>query len=343
MTLQYLAGQRLPEGFEWELIVVDNNSSDNTSAVAAEEWNQYGLKIPFRIVDEPEAGLSYARRRGVREACLELLLFCDDDNWLDKDYLRKAYQLMLEHPTIGVLAGQSDPAFEMEPAWWFPNFQGAYALGKQLPETGPANRRRYLAGAGMVVRKSIFDVLERLDFHNLLPDRKGEALSSGGDSELCLVILFLGYDLYYHEALHFIHFIPSKRLDWGYCVKMISEAHGTPQIYFSMYKMLYKATVEGNDLDFSKAYRVTYTNMLKSGLRLFKGFKHAAKSFTAIFSSEPGSMREIQLKAFYKNMRYLLSNKALLKSQYARMQHLMHHVIEENKRLHGRHRESFFV
>jgi len=75
-------------------------------------------------------------------------------------------------------------------------------------------------------------------------------LSSGGDSELCLVILFLGYELYYDERLRFTHFIPKERLSWSYCVKMLAGAHGIPQVYFSFYKILYRKAVNKEAIDF---------------------------------------------------------------------------------------------
>lgn len=342
-TLSYIARQELNEDIEWELIVVDNNSDDGTAKFAEQEWIKYDSSIKLILISEPRPGLSFARKAGIAAASFSLLLFCDDDNWLAPDYLETAYRFMQQHPRVGVLGGYSEPAFESPSPAWFTHYQHAYALGRQLPESGIANRRRYIAGAGMVIRKSILDVLEQSGFHNILPDRKGEALSSGGDSELCLVILFLGYDLYYDASLRFIHFIPAKRLSWYYCVTMISEAHGIPQVYFSFYKQLYAGLTAGDCPDFDTVYKTTRMNIIKSGWRLINNMRNAAATIRAIAGSRPGSMREIQLKAFRKNLHFIITGKQRLQPEFERMKSLMIRILSENKRIHGAHRECFKI
>ena len=165
-TLEHLALQQVPKHISWELIIVDNHSTDGTTSAAEREWKKYFIDIPFQIVYEENPGLSYARRKGVKTASYEFLLFCDDDNWLDKNYLHYAYEIMVRNPNTGVLGGRSEGYFEQEKPSWFPHFEQAYALGRQMSATGIANRRRYLAGAGMVVRKPIFDLLR--EFHLII-------------------------------------------------------------------------------------------------------------------------------------------------------------------------------
>src|SRR5206468_8967654 len=123
----------------------DNNSNDNTAEVARKEWEKYKIDIPFKVVYESNPGLSYARQKGVKEASFELLLFCDDDNWLEKNYLRHAYEILTANPNIGVLGGKSEGYFAVEKPHWFKHFGQAYVLGSQMPATGIANRRRYIA------------------------------------------------------------------------------------------------------------------------------------------------------------------------------------------------------
>lgn len=80
-----MAAQTLPETFEWEVLVVDNNSTDETRQVV----HDFGLKHRgrFRYLFEPRQGLSHARNTGIREAQGDVLVFTDDDvtvapNWL---------------------------------------------------------------------------------------------------------------------------------------------------------------------------------------------------------------------------------------------------------------------
>lgn len=64
----------------WELIIVNNNSSNKTTEAATEEWDKYELSIPLKIVFEPTPGLTHARQKGVSESSFSYVLFCDDDN-----------------------------------------------------------------------------------------------------------------------------------------------------------------------------------------------------------------------------------------------------------------------
>jgi hypothetical protein len=212
-----------------------------------------------------------------------------------------------------------------------------------MASTGIANRRRYIAGAGMIVRKEIFEVLEKISFNNFLPDRKGNALSSGGDSELCLIILFLGYDLYYDERLEFTHFIPAKRLSWKYCVNMISESHGSPQIYFDFYKTLYKKMADNEVLSFEEAYRITSRKMMGAALKNFTGVKNFLRSMRLMVLPQPGSMKEIELKASFKRLGYLFRKKRQLRDEFFAIRDLMYRIKAENVLQHVTFRESFFV
>src|SRR5262245_41018784 len=88
-TLKHIAMQNVPDSILWEVIIVNNNSTDETEKVAISEWSRYHLSVPFKVVNESKPGLNFARKKGVENAGFSLLLFCDDDNWLDEDYLAK--------------------------------------------------------------------------------------------------------------------------------------------------------------------------------------------------------------------------------------------------------------
>jgi len=342
-TLEHLALQNVPKSISWELIIVDNNSNDDTAEVAKNEWGKYNLDISFKVVHEPIPGLSCARNRGVKEASFVLLLFCDDDNWLDKNYLQYAWEIMMSNPNIGVLGGRSEGYFEVQKPDWFKHFEQAYALGKPLPATGVANRRRYIAGAGMVIRKSIFDLLEKISFNNFLSDRKGDILSTGGDSELCLIILFLGYDLYYDEQLQFIHFIPATRLTWRYCVKMISESHGSPQVYFDFYKTLYKKITNNEEISFEETYTITSQKVFEATFKNFAGVKSFLRTLKLMILPQPGSMKEIEIKANFKKLKYLFQKKRQLRNEFYVMRNLIYEIKNQNTLQHTHFKERFFV
>src|SRR5215470_14722752 len=76
-TIESVATQALPQPLSWELLIVDNNSSDDTRRVVEGFQRQYPERI--RYFFEPQQGLSYARNAGIREARGEILVFIDDD------------------------------------------------------------------------------------------------------------------------------------------------------------------------------------------------------------------------------------------------------------------------
>ena len=211
-------------GFPFEIVLVDNNCADDTVGVANREWIVSGQRIPLRIVGESVPGLSAARIKGVTSASFEYALFCDDDNWLGSDYVKRAHDVMERDPKIGILGGSSTAHSDVDLPDWFEPVKGNYAVGFQ--STGGAadtSGRSYLWGAGMVFRKNVLEAMIGRGVTSVLSDRTGKDLSSGGDSELCKWFLMLGYSLWYDPELKFTHFLESDRLTDKYYAKMIAK------------------------------------------------------------------------------------------------------------------------
>lgn len=74
-----------PSGESWELVVVDNNSTDDTRAVV--ERVATDARVPVRYVFESEQGIGHARNRGAREARGEWVIYTDDDVYFHQDWL----------------------------------------------------------------------------------------------------------------------------------------------------------------------------------------------------------------------------------------------------------------
>jgi len=126
-TLEGMLGLRVPEGLAWELLVVNNNCTDETSSVLAHFRN----RLPLREIREPRPGKSHALNRAVDDAVGEYLLFTDDDVLVDPDWLA-AYALAFQrHPEAALFGGPIRPWFEGEPPAWlvsaFHQVEFAYA------------------------------------------------------------------------------------------------------------------------------------------------------------------------------------------------------------------------
>jgi glycosyltransferase involved in cell wall biosynthesis len=236
-ALKYIGAQVTGDDLKWEVLVVDNLSSDNTGDVAQRTWNALPTPVALRVVGENNPGLSNARKRAVYEARYEFILFCDDDNWLNETYVQRAYERMIADDTVGVLGGKGIPEFESAPPSWFGHFSSSYAVGAQAKASGYMGENRNVYGAGMVVRGEVLRRLYDIGFKSLLTGRKGEALSTGEDIEICLWYKMMGYTLYYDDELIFRHYIPDKRLTKDFFLKR-TVGKGKTEVVFLIYKTL---------------------------------------------------------------------------------------------------------
>jgi glycosyltransferase involved in cell wall biosynthesis len=219
-TLHHLSVQLIPDaGFEWELIIVDNASTDLTGSVAEAALTGFNANAmrTGRVIQEPVAGQMHARKTGVRAAKFECIIFCDDDNWLHSAYIHTAYQTMLERSDAGAAGGQNVPVTNAAAyPVWFEEFKNKYAIGIPAPESGDVSHRGFILGAGLVTRKSLFLEMFNDRYPSLLNGRNGENMSTGDDFEYCKRLLLRGYKLYYNASLHLQHFIPAERLTIEY-------------------------------------------------------------------------------------------------------------------------------
>jgi glycosyltransferase involved in cell wall biosynthesis len=99
----------------WELLVVDNGSSDGTADVIA----SFADRLPIRRVWQPVAGLSNARNAGVVEAKGDYILWTDDDVIVDERWLEAWFRAFRKHPDDAVFGGRAVPLYEEPPVPWF--------------------------------------------------------------------------------------------------------------------------------------------------------------------------------------------------------------------------------
>jgi hypothetical protein len=220
--LEHLARQSADPRL-WEVVVVDNASTDSTAQTALELWKELGEPAPLKVVREDKPGLSHARMRGVAEARYETIGFVDDDNWLQHDWVRLAACTMADNLEIGLLgSGNIEPVFEHPVPEWISGFAPMLACGSALGDTlmtlAPGGA---VAGAGMVTRKCVFEGMQQRYGKFLSSDRKGASTSSGGDIEFAYVASILGWKIAKEPALRMQHFIPGARTREAYLAKLI--------------------------------------------------------------------------------------------------------------------------
>lgn len=127
-ALESHAAQRVPDGLAWEMIVVDNCSTDETPQVIEE----FAGRLPLRRVAEPHLGLSHARNAAAREARGAYVVWTDDDVFVGPDWLAAYARAVRDHPDAAVFGGPIHPHFEPDPPEWLvralPDVGGALAL-----------------------------------------------------------------------------------------------------------------------------------------------------------------------------------------------------------------------
>lgn len=219
-VLEALKAQTLSRE-QWELLLIDNASQEPLATKWDLSWHPRA-----RHLREDELGLTPARLRGIREAGAELLVFVDDDNVLAPDYLQAAQKISAANANLGVWAGNTTAEFEINPPEWSRRFWPNLAL-RSVEKSYWANITTNLSllpfGAGMCVRKNVGQAhAARLadDSHRRELDRKGQSLTSAGDTDLGLTACDLGLGYGVFAELRMIHLIPKERLTEEYLLRL---------------------------------------------------------------------------------------------------------------------------
>lgn len=158
-TLATAAALKVPPGLTWEILVVDNNSRDETRRVC----EGFARRLPLRYVREERQGLSYARNRALKECRGALLVFTDDDVRLDEKWLERYWNASSAHPEADFFGGR------ILPLW--PNGRPRWMKDESLPlisgllvrfDLGPESRALEVGdplpyGASFAIRRRLFE------------------------------------------------------------------------------------------------------------------------------------------------------------------------------------------
>jgi glycosyltransferase involved in cell wall biosynthesis len=230
-ALRHLKGQRAVSP-QWEVLLVDNASSDGSSQLAISSWQKGPAAL--RVVSEPRLGLSYARERGLAESRYGFIDFVDDDNWVGADWVSNAYDVLSADSGLGPVGSICDPVYEVPPPEWFQNFHRSFAILtdgdlQQMPQPP-----EFLNGAGPCIRRIASEKLAENGFRSQRTDRVGTGLSAGGDSELTLALGLAGWKLRVERRLRSQHFMPSQRVQWKYLRKLLRN-YSASQVLLDAY------------------------------------------------------------------------------------------------------------
>jgi len=240
-TLESIFKQKLTLTVPWELIIIDNASTDQTSEFCKNIIEQNHFQQPYKIIYESQQGCNHARLRGLNEIQYKWLLFCDDDNHLFPDYLEKGWKILQNKTNIGVLGGQGIGLFETTKPDWFDTYFSSFAVGPQCKKNGilPFNDKRKLYSAGSFFHASSLLTYYDNNFTTIMTGPKANELTRGEDTEWCMMIQLMGLDLYYSDDLLFYHLMTASRLNWNY-YKLLKKGIASGAAKLSSYDLFFK-------------------------------------------------------------------------------------------------------
>lgn len=313
-TLARLENQNVKGNLLWEIILVDNASTDNTRDVALRVW-PHDSPVNLKIVHEPKLGLKNARRRGVRESAKEVIAFIDDDNWVNEDWVQTASEVMSHNPGVGICGGSSLGVFEAPPPYWFECFQKSYAVGNQVTQEGDITASGgCLWGAGLIILKEAWDFLERCHFEPFLMGRQGSRLTAGEDLELCLALRLAGWRVRYEPRLRLQHFIPKSRLKWKY-LRQMHRGFGAATIGHDPYYFALRCIQESHLLRLKRTWQ---WRALGTSKRLFS---HGLKLFLAPFRPFEGDPDILDIEKQFGRLSALLSSRRKSEALFSIVSH----------------------
>jgi glycosyltransferase involved in cell wall biosynthesis len=243
-ALEHIAEQKQTENIPWEVVFVNNASTDRTVSITKEILSQVGIDLDYRIVEQPVLGLIHARLKGIEISKYEYMSFIDDDNWVADNWVNVVYRIMQCNEKIGACGSCNIQASEIKLPWWFTRHERSYAVGKQEEISGDVTwGKGVLFGAGLTIRKTAWKKLVNEGFKPLLVGRTGKQLTCGEDYELCLALRLNGWLLWYSSELQLFHYLPKNRLHWKYLRRMLNMV-GRSSVGFDPYCRVFRNTQE---------------------------------------------------------------------------------------------------
>jgi glucosyl-dolichyl phosphate glucuronosyltransferase len=195
----------------WEVVIVDNHSTDDTLAVAHEIAR--GRPDLVRVFEEPEIGLSATRNAGIRRARGEIIAFADDDAFPEREWLRALVEALLQENVL-VAGGPVEPWFQGElPSWFGDRFLPYLAAWDRGTEAHPLTYNEYPRGNNIAFRRTVF---EHFGDFSLQLGRAGASLLSCEETELCLRVERGGGRILYAPKARIRHLTATGRItpDW---------------------------------------------------------------------------------------------------------------------------------
>lgn len=212
-TLDSLVRQTLPlERFE--IVVVDNNSTDDTPEVC-ERFAAAHPQLHFRRVAEPSQGISFARNRGIAESRGAYIVFIDDDEEAGPRWAESYCRFFEDHPGFDAAGGAVVPVYEAPLPRWYSHYiermiTGVMDMGARIV---PFRGKRYPGVGNSGFRRSLFDRFGNFD---TALGRSGTNPMGGEEKDFAARLRAGGIRYYYIPDAEIYHITPAYKLSETY-------------------------------------------------------------------------------------------------------------------------------
>jgi GT2 family glycosyltransferase len=198
----------VPPGTEWEVILVDNNSTDDTKAVCHSFVEKHPLR--FRYLLQKRQGKSFALNTGIANARGAIIAFTDDDITVDPGWLQELLKIFERYDCEGA-AGRIIPVWQTPKPTWF-SADGPYRLMLAIVQYDHGNQPCQVEtppfGANMAFRK---DAFERYGMFRTDLGPSAATTLRGEDSEYCLRVIGAGGRIMYAPESIVYHPVEKER------------------------------------------------------------------------------------------------------------------------------------
>ncbi len=240
-AIDSLYHQTIPRS-EYEVIVVDNNSKDNTAEVVPSYISAHP-DYNIRFMNEAEQGASWARNTGAKHAHSPLLVFMDDDAVAEKEFLKNILRFFEQHPDATGLGGRIIPRYIPEEPKWMSYYVSALVGNFDYNDAVTVFADgRFPLESNMVVRKEDFDAIQ--GFNTSLPGVKGTLRIGGEGKDFFYRLMALNKKIYYDPSVIVHHVVEVKKLTPEYMYRVASGIGRGERVRMKSKWAFFKKTIE---------------------------------------------------------------------------------------------------
>jgi len=276
-TLLAIKHLSINKSYSYEIIIVNNNSTDNVEEVVNL------LNIPnTRIVKEEKQGLLYARDRGIKESNFEIIFFIDDDVVVDKNWTDSFMEIMNEKEDAGLIGAKILFPENYHISSFIEKHKETFAVTSDLKAS------EYIVSGMFCFKKEVYDYLNKINYKQSLVGRgiNNNKYNGGEDIEFSLMLRYTTYKCYDNNHTKAIHYVDKERLSSenleklkeasGYIIAKIAPYRYTyrfPFKYFSSYYYFYTRILIKKLISVEKYKKIELNKILETLRKEKKDFK----------------------------------------------------------------------